>query len=361
MAPSKFLKRLLSDFDGVERAVTMELGRRVRLAWPCTRVLVLGRRSRLVISKRGEEESRISLFLCCPEPLKLVGSLYPADEDPVDESKNEWCPEIYVARSGKLVLYVCGPPVRSVCVVADNVDDFIKNGLKGCDGVGPLDVAGPMPPDIRALRLAYCGDLEAVVDWRESQTGAEVLLGDGTQIRICDLYFTRYVADDLDLWRQQAGVRAVEIVAVAVHLPASCPVKLGSRLVLAVDSQRCVYAVDEDFGGLVMIANDLVEFVTKGVQRYARNTVFYCDPRRRRLFRRPACPNGIDHMLRNVSAAAVRPKLVQSASADSPDLPISERRGLSFRVVTRMVSAFSPRRRQLRKNVSLDVGDPSGC
>lgn len=296
MAPPTLLKTITADFAKVDAHVLNESGRRIRLAWPKNKVLIVGKRCRTLRCSSRNEDHRVAGYLCCPEPFRFLGSICPDDLEDGEEvccaRRGGWFPEVYLGFTGRLYVYVSHCASDSVSVLARSVDEFVKRGLRCCEFMNMAAVC--MPEDVRAVKLGSCRDSTDVMAWRQQFLGHVVALGDGSMIRVCDAYFAGYCDRTIEAWTEASGASCLEIFAVVAQAPDTVGVPPGGRIVLMFDESLTVYAAGRG-SGLVIVADGMVELTCRGLSRYTRNVLFHCDGHRRVLSRDPECPNGFSH------------------------------------------------------------------
>uniref|UniRef100_A0AAU7E246 Tegument protein UL23 n=1 Tax=Cardioderma bat herpesvirus TaxID=3141914 RepID=A0AAU7E246_9VIRU len=294
MAPPEFLCHILGCFETVDHHVINETGRRVKVRWPKDRVVVVGKRHRPDAARHGSEEDRLSSLLCCPEPLKFVGSVCPSEtlDDVFNGSAPQYFPEIYVGSSERLFVYITRPRAQSLSVLAKNAAKFAKNGMRGCDiiSLGAVSV----PNDLKTVRLSACGSLRDALAWRADCFGSAVTVGDGTTFRVCDMFGTRHTPEDLERWMEQTGAQLLEIFGLVSFPPRDLPLARNVRVSLLVDENARIYAT-VNYQHLLLLADSCFEFACRGLTRFKKNVVFHTDLTARAMSRVPECPNGRTH------------------------------------------------------------------
>uniref|UniRef100_A0AAU7E1W3 Tegument protein UL23 n=1 Tax=Lemniscomys rat herpesvirus TaxID=3141920 RepID=A0AAU7E1W3_9VIRU len=291
MAPAESLRSLLADFEYVERLVMVHLDRRVKLMRPKNCVLCVGRRWREVEDGEAEED-RLSRYLCCPEDLRFVGTLTPK-KDPVD---GEMCrltrfgayPEIYLGRRGHVFAYVRTSRSDAVMMVARDVDELIREGVRS-HGLLNENRSGGTLRGTFAIALAACRTAYDVAVWREEAVGRRVTLGDGSSMFPCDSFFAGCGLELRSRWAVEAEAEEMEVFGLICEPVATPP------LVISVDQDGRVYAATVFSGSPVLLADTLDEFVNCGIVRYGRNVLFFGSGIERKLSRETECPDGRDH------------------------------------------------------------------
>lgn len=312
MAPPSFLGKILSNFGTIHQHVLNESGRNVRLVKPRGMSVCLGKYFRVIVGRTCEEASRVSSYLCCAEDLKFVGTLLRGSSSCLSMhigGERVRLLELYVGSSGRAYLYAMHPGhSTSVCVAAASVRDLVRRGIRvglRCYPKGP-------PSDERALSLSRVRSFTDAVAWRTTHLGATVTVGDGSIVRVCDMFYTKYGIDALEYWAKEAGVTKMEILAVVVFAPRAVGItECDSRVVILVDEDVKVYAAGGS-GKLVRVAGDLEHLVSCGLCRYGKNILFYGESDSRRLSVKPPCPNGVDH-----GYSGMRPSRLENSSQAS--------------------------------------------
>lgn len=349
MAPPEALREIIVDFCSIESYVAENIGKRIRLQFPSGIILCIGRRWRDIPAQRREgppdECARIALMLCCSEPLKFIGSLIAANAGkPVKNEKRygrimNWSvrskssqgssssdgsfdrdvddavmgtvavaaapilnsavvhagrndlpayrqpPELYVGSSGKIFIYLRLSRTDAISCVAENVDMFVKRGIVNVY----LPVQRPIAcHSLAARELVECRSCNDAVSWRERHLARHVILGDKTEISVCDNIFLGYDMATLEKWAAEADVNAVDVIAF-VSNPLSTP-----PFVVLTDNIGRVYLV-QGASSLSIVADDLFEFIERGVKRYDKNFLFMGDPLEASLTRTGVCHNGFQH------------------------------------------------------------------
>lgn len=344
MAPPEMLKTIASDFDTVDMRVLNEAGRRIRLAWPTDRVILVGKRFRRIKGKARDEDCRVAGYLCCPEQFRFIGCICSEDfcdtKDVQEKDVYGWFPEVYLGLSGRLYVYVCHCASDSVSLLARSVDDFVKRGLRCSEFMNMAAVC--LPEDVNALKLGACKTVLDVMVWRADHLGIRVTLSDGSAVRVCDQHFAGYSRSMIDAWTEMIGAGPLEILAVVERAPEGMFIPEDDRVVLLIDCCMSVYAAGSS-DGIVLVAEGLIELTCRGLSRYAKNVLFHCDGRRKKLSRVPDCPNG--HCHRNPSEDAA----MCDESESSEDEPLvdgrvrRDRRDTLYRKVLRAMTEFQLR------------------
>lgn len=307
MAPPSVLRAILKDFDYVNQHVLSEAGRRIRLVWPKGMYVLIGCRFRTSTARMSgnpipgtprssiTEEERISAYLCCKEPLRYVGLICESQTDDAElrASDRVFYPEVYLASSGRVYVYLPGPNLDCLRLLTDNVEDLISRGLRDCTQLVPCVQA--TISDVAAVALGGCRNLSYGATWRDHYLGRVVTLADGTTVRVCEAYYAGADVWEIVDWSLFAGVSRLEVLATVMDLPRYMNAWHGARLIMLMDDSARVYIAKERQAEIVLVADTALEFVCFGLARYVRGGVFYADPARKRVSRPPSCPNGVRH------------------------------------------------------------------
>nr|WRQ19864.1 MAG: tegument protein UL23 [Herpesviridae sp.] len=293
MAPSEVLRTILADFDYVDRNVIAHMDRRVRLVRPKNCILCLGRRWRRV-DKGSAEEERLSQYLCCYEQLRFVGTLHPAkavrDDEKCPLLRFGVYPEIYVGRENHIFVYIKTSRSDAIFTAARDVDELVREGVRS-NGMLNVNVCGLFDEESSVARLANCRDFCEVMFWRDQTLGRKIVLGDGSAMCPCDMYFAGCGLESLSRWASEAEVKEIEVFGLVCQPIVTPPV------ILLLDRENRVYGAAGVSGSLVLIADTVVEFVNCGITRFERNGLFFGSIIEKQLSREPECPNQRDHRL----------------------------------------------------------------
>nr|WEG69714.1 tegument protein UL23 [Mastomys natalensis cytomegalovirus 3]WEG69994.1 tegument protein UL23 [Mastomys natalensis cytomegalovirus 3]WEG70134.1 tegument protein UL23 [Mastomys natalensis cytomegalovirus 3]WEG70694.1 tegument protein UL23 [Mastomys natalensis cytomegalovirus 3] len=352
MAPPETLEEILTDFSSVDVNVVANLGRRVRFNSPRGVVLIIGKRWREI--PRGndgrpvDEGARLASLLCCPEDLKFVGSVIPADSDLVDRRRTRlWpgrgsandntadsdsgdahgrhdaddgiiaaamiaaaavlapslitgtavyardaelpayrqAPELYVSSTGKVFVYLLASRTDALACVASSVHALVKEGIQR----PYLPVRRPIVcRGVPVRELTECRTSNDVLCWRERNLANKIILGDKSEVSTCDQYFVGLDAATLERYAVEADANTMDVIGLV------CEPLLIPPLTLLTDDRCRVYAV-QGASVLILIADDYFELVERGIDRYHRNILFMSDPVEASLVKVPECPNNLYH------------------------------------------------------------------
>lgn len=254
-------------------------GQRVALVWPKDRCLVIRRRWRLVRDE-GRDAQRLASYLCCPEPLRFVGSIctYNFLKHKGDHNVPS---ELYLGASGAMYLWTDHIYSDSLTFVAESITEFLNIGLRRCNFI---TVPEELPHTASLRALAGCMHIHAFAQWRATYRGRLMVMGDYSVIRVSTIRL--YDWSEINDWRVMVGSNHVE--------PLGWLVSPYDVINLFVDDCMRVFAANNQH--VCIVADSLMEFVIRGMTRCHENGIYY-GTRSMRKLNKPTCPYGVDHQL----------------------------------------------------------------
>ncbi|QQL09839.1 Ba40 [Baboon cytomegalovirus] len=255
-------------------------GQQIPLSWPKDRVLVVGRRWRCIREGQNEEE-RVASYLCCPEKLQFVGSV--CTKTFLKHKGGSNLPsELYVGATGNVYLYVDWVYADALTWIADDIEDFMKHGLRRCTFMTVPNSNVLRKKELRSL--VTCENLNDLCKWRNENVCCLFKLGDQNMMIVSTAGI--YSTLETYYWKRTVGTSRVEVF---------CRVVIGKKCVTVfADQYLRFYGTSGDV--INVVADTVMEFVAYGMFRFRWSNVFYGDKKLRKLTDNLVCPFGKTHI-----------------------------------------------------------------